>query len=297
LRRAGGPGPGAPPSPRPGGRPGRGLDCADVAVPHVTDAVRRWRGMEDPTRSPCPRRLRPSRRRDYAAGPATARLPETRHARWAGPPAVRRLHGSPSAYSASRSDGHGRGFRSRSWPSAWRASSPALEPARERHHHGIGGRLGLGGGGRHLHLPPLHPRARPDPLPNHLICLAGGACLGVLFLIPLRRYFVREMHGAFPSRRRPRSPRCWSPARRAARSQVLLQATGIAGVYDSWSPPSILEGVVDLRSCPPWRPGRARAHGLSFDAVGFHLGLGYVMGCALDGLCAGGASRTSSWCR
>jgi hypothetical protein len=37
----------------------------------------------------------------------------------------------------------------------------------------------------------------PHPLQTVLICLAGG-CLGILFLIPLRRYFVRETHGEFP---------------------------------------------------------------------------------------------------
>ena len=37
----------------------------------------------------------------------------------------------------------------------------------------------------------------PHPVQTIFICLAGG-CLGVLFLIPLRRYFVREMHGKFP---------------------------------------------------------------------------------------------------
>ena len=37
----------------------------------------------------------------------------------------------------------------------------------------------------------------PNPFATVFICLAGG-CLGVLFVIPLRRFFVREMHGQFP---------------------------------------------------------------------------------------------------
>ena len=37
----------------------------------------------------------------------------------------------------------------------------------------------------------------PHPVQTIFICLAGG-CLGVLFLIPLRRYFVRDMHGMLP---------------------------------------------------------------------------------------------------
>src|SRR6202142_3462436 len=37
----------------------------------------------------------------------------------------------------------------------------------------------------------------PHPVETILICLAGG-CLGVFFLIPLRRDFVRDMHGRLP---------------------------------------------------------------------------------------------------
>jgi len=37
----------------------------------------------------------------------------------------------------------------------------------------------------------------PHPVQTIFICLAGG-CMGVLFLIPLRRYFTREMHGQLP---------------------------------------------------------------------------------------------------
>src|ERR1051326_649538 len=37
----------------------------------------------------------------------------------------------------------------------------------------------------------------PHPVQTIFICLAGG-CLGVLFLIPLRGYFVREQHGKLP---------------------------------------------------------------------------------------------------
>jgi uncharacterized oligopeptide transporter (OPT) family protein len=49
-----------------------------------------------------------------------------------------------------------------------------------------------------LTLPALYIlKLQPHPVETIFICLAGG-CLGVLFLIPLRRYFVREMHGKFP---------------------------------------------------------------------------------------------------
>mgnify|MGYP003694479049 CR=1 FL=1 len=73
--------------------------------------------------------------------------------------------------------------------------------------------------GRDLHAAGalLAATSTPHPLQTIFICLAGG-CLGVFFLIPLRRYFVRETHGAVSrTPRRPRSPRSSSPGRRAAR--------------------------------------------------------------------------------
>ena len=82
---------------------------------------------------------------------------------------------------------------------------------------GIGGASGGVVAGAIFTLPALYIlHLDPHPVQTIFICLAGG-CLGVLFLIPLRRYFVREMHGQFPFPKRPRSPRCWSPAKRAAR--------------------------------------------------------------------------------
>ena len=63
---------------------------------------------------------------------------------------------------------------------------------------GIGGTSGAVVAGAIFTLPALYIlKLDPHPLQTILICLAGG-CLGVLFLIPLRRYFVREMHGQLP---------------------------------------------------------------------------------------------------
>ena len=62
----------------------------------------------------------------------------------------------------------------------------------------IGGTSGAVVAGAIFTLPALYIlKLDPHPLQTVFICLAGG-CLGVLFLIPLRRYFVREMHGEFP---------------------------------------------------------------------------------------------------
>src|SRR6516165_5668020 len=63
---------------------------------------------------------------------------------------------------------------------------------------GIGGVAGGIVAGAVFTLPALYIlKLDPHPVETIFICLAGG-CLGVVFLIPLRRYFVREMHGRLP---------------------------------------------------------------------------------------------------
>src|SRR5512138_1491012 len=63
---------------------------------------------------------------------------------------------------------------------------------------GIGGVSGSVVAGAVFTLPALYIlKLDPHPVQTIFICLAGG-CLGMLFLIPLRRYFVREMHGKLP---------------------------------------------------------------------------------------------------
>ncbi|HEU4364235.1 MAG TPA: OPT/YSL family transporter, partial [Candidatus Krumholzibacteria bacterium] len=63
---------------------------------------------------------------------------------------------------------------------------------------GVGGVSGSVVAGAIFTLPALYIlHLDPHPLQSMFICLAGG-CLGMLFLIPLRRYFVRDMHGQYP---------------------------------------------------------------------------------------------------
>jgi putative OPT family oligopeptide transporter len=62
----------------------------------------------------------------------------------------------------------------------------------------IGGVAGSVVAGAVFTIPALYIlNLNPHPVETIFICLAGG-CLGVLFLIPLRRYFVRDMHGLLP---------------------------------------------------------------------------------------------------
>src|ERR1041385_1082312 len=63
---------------------------------------------------------------------------------------------------------------------------------------GIGGVSGGIVAGAIFTLPALYIlKLDPHPLQSIFICFAG-ACLGILFLIPLRRYFVADMHGKLP---------------------------------------------------------------------------------------------------
>jgi putative OPT family oligopeptide transporter len=72
----------------------------------------------------------------------------------------------------------------------------------------------------------------PHPLQTIFICLAGG-CLGVLFIIPLRRYFVREMHGKFPFPEATAITEVLVTGEKGgSQAKLLLQATVIAGIYD-----------------------------------------------------------------
>ena len=72
----------------------------------------------------------------------------------------------------------------------------------------------------------------PHPVQTIFICLAGG-CLGVLFLIPLRRYFAREMHGQLPFPEATAITEVLVTGEKGgSQAKLLLQATAIAGVYD-----------------------------------------------------------------
>jgi len=157
---------------------------------------------------------------------------------------------------------------------------------------GIGGVSGSLVAGAIFTLPALYMlHLDPHPAQTVFICLAGG-CLGTLFLIPLRRYFVREMHGRFPYPEATAITEVLITGEKGgSQAKLLLQATGIAGVYDFlvttfhvWSE------FVDFQFVPVMRSLAERARVVfNFDAVAFILGLGYVMGLRSSLiLCAGG---------
>ncbi|MGA7322653.1 MAG: oligopeptide transporter, OPT family [Candidatus Sulfotelmatobacter sp.] len=157
---------------------------------------------------------------------------------------------------------------------------------------GIGGVAGSVVAGAVFTVPALYIlKLEPHPVQTIFICLAGG-CLGVLFLIPLRRYFVRDMHGMLPYPEATAIAEVLVTGEKGgSQAKLLLQATVIAAIYDLFVTTfQVWKEYIDFQFLPLFRTLSDRARMVfSFDAIGFILGLGYVIG--LRGsmiLCAGG---------
>jgi putative OPT family oligopeptide transporter len=156
----------------------------------------------------------------------------------------------------------------------------------------IGGTSGGIVAGAIFTLPALYIlQLSPTPLQTSFILIAGG-CLGVLFLIPLRRYFVRETHGQFPFPEATAITEVLVTGERGgSQAKLLLQATGIAAVYDFFVTTfQVWREIVDFQFIPGMKALAERGRILvRFDAISFILGLGYVMGLRSSMiLCAGG---------
>jgi putative OPT family oligopeptide transporter len=157
---------------------------------------------------------------------------------------------------------------------------------------GVGGVSGSIVAGAIFTLPALYIlQLNPHPLQTIFICLAGGV-LGTLFLIPLRRYFVREMHGQFPYPEATAITEVLVTGEKGgSQARLLLQATFIAGIYDFFVTTfQVWREYVDFRFVPVVEAVATRAKIVfNFDAIAFILGLGYVMGLRSSMvLCAGG---------
>jgi putative OPT family oligopeptide transporter len=157
---------------------------------------------------------------------------------------------------------------------------------------GIGGVAGGVVAGAIFTVPALYIlKLDPRPVQTIFICLAGG-CLGVLFLIPLRRYFVRETHGMFPYPEATAITEVLVTGEKGgSQARLLLEATAIAGVYDFFVTTfQVWRETFDFRflSFVDAVATKTRAV-FRFDAIAFILGLGYVMGLRSSMvLCAGG---------
>jgi putative OPT family oligopeptide transporter len=157
---------------------------------------------------------------------------------------------------------------------------------------GIGGVAGSVVAGAIFTLPALYIlNLNPHPVQTIFICLAGG-CLGILFLIPLRRYFVRDMHGLLPYPEATAITEVLVTGEKGgSQAKLLLQATAISGVYDFFVTTfEVWKETLDFQFIPVFRTLSERARMVfNFDAISFILGLGYVMGLRSSMiLCAGG---------
>lgn len=145
----------------------------------------------------------------------------------------------------------------------------------------IGGVSGSVVAGAIFTLPALYTlKLNPHPVQTIFICVAGG-CLGVLFLIPLRRYFVREMHGQLPYPEATAITEVLVTGEKGgSQAKLLLQATAISAVYDFFVTTfQVWKELLDFQFIPGMKNLAERAKiVVGFDAVAFILGLGYVMG-------------------
>lgn len=145
----------------------------------------------------------------------------------------------------------------------------------------IGGVSGSVVAGAIFTLPALYSlQLNPNPIQTIFICLAGG-CLGVLFLIPLRRYFVREMHGKLPYPEATAITEVLVTGEKGgSQAKLLLQATAISAVYDFFVTTFLVwKEFLDFQFIPAMKTLADKTKiVVRFDAVAFILGLGYVMG-------------------
>ena len=157
---------------------------------------------------------------------------------------------------------------------------------------GMGGASGSVVAGAVFTVPALYIlHLDPHPVQTIFICLAGG-CLGILFLIPLRRYFVREQHGKFPFPEATAITEVLVTGEKGgSQAKLLLQATCIAAVYDFFVTTfHVWKEYLNFQFVPVMRTLVDRHRMVfNFDAIGFILGLGYVMGLRISMIfCAGG---------
>jgi putative OPT family oligopeptide transporter len=157
---------------------------------------------------------------------------------------------------------------------------------------GIGGASGSVVAGAVFTIPALYIlHLDPHPVQTIFICLAGG-CLGLLFLIPLRRYFVAEQHGKLPFPEATAITEVLVTGEKGgSQAKLLIQATIIAAIYDFFVTSfHVWKEYLNFQFVPVMKSLVDRQRMVfNFDAIGFILGLGYIMGLRIAMIfCAGG---------
>src|SRR6201997_3076688 len=134
---------------------------------------------------------------------------------------------------------------------------------------GIGGLAGSIVAGAVFTIPALYIlKLDPHPVQTIFICVAGG-CLGGLFLIPLRRYFVGGMHGILPYPEATAITEVLVTGEKGgSQAKLLLQATAISGVYDFFVTTfQVWKEFIDFRFVPAMQALTDKAKmAFSFDA-------------------------------
>lgn len=155
----------------------------------------------------------------------------------------------------------------------------------------IGAASGLVVAGSIFTLPALFILGLPvDLFKLFLVALFGGV-LGLAFLIPLRRYFVKEMHGEFPFPEATATTEVLVAGEAGGKqAKVLALAAAIGGVFDFIV--IHLEGwaeVFTTRAVPLLTDLAERAKMVfKIDVLASVLGLGYIIGLKYSAIiCAG----------
>ncbi len=160
----------------------------------------------------------------------------------------------------------------------------------------IGGASGLIVAGSIFTLPALYIMdVAPDTLSMLLtifIVSVLGASLGLLFLIPLRRYFVAEQHGKLPFPEATAINEVFVTGEKGGeQAKTLVVAAIIGGVYDflavtmkAWNE------IVNFRFLPVMEDLATKFKAtVSVNAVSLIVGLGYITGLRFSAIiCAGG---------
>jgi putative OPT family oligopeptide transporter len=155
----------------------------------------------------------------------------------------------------------------------------------------IGAASGLIVAGSIFTLPALFIIGLPVNLFKLFLVALFGGILGVLFLIPLRRYFVREMHGELPFPEATATTEVLVAGESGGQqAAVLALAAAVGGVFDFLViHMSAFAEVFTTRSVP-FLAGLAQKAKLMFklDVLASVLGLGYIIGLRYSAvICAG----------
>lgn len=130
-------------------------------------------------------------------------------------------------------------------------------------------------------LPALYVLKLQPPLWSMISACFLGGCLGLLFLIPLRRYFCVDMHGKLPYPEATATTEILVTGEAGGQqAQILLYSMGLGGVYEFVATTcNVWQEHVDFLFT---RAGQVLAEKarmvVQLDAVPSILGLGYVIG-------------------